>query len=259
VTIDGLAVELPAISFVVGGAVTTVGAAVAGAITGAIAGGILGGWHGALIGAESGALFGAVNGYFGNSYGVSRVVATAAAGGESSHLSGGGFLRGAEIAGAMALLQWAGYEMRQHELAQSKITADGGDYTSPNASGVSAGANNDFSKLGGSRWPSWIQFNPLNPDWSQAPSPLGGAQGGPGNVFGISYGAGGFLDTLVEAFAGPHDWLSSLQYDSNGYLAQWVNGGFGQAVGWIYGMSALAPAAVFVVPAYGPEIEYIKH
>jgi RHS repeat-associated protein len=101
-------VGLEATAFI-GGGITAVGGAFAGAIGGAIAGGILAGWHGALLGALSGALFGAIGGAYGNSWDLSRVGLTSAAGGISSDASGRGFWRGFEVALAVSLISW-GYQ-----------------------------------------------------------------------------------------------------------------------------------------------------
>ncbi|WP_260293455.1 hemagglutinin repeat-containing protein [Sedimenticola hydrogenitrophicus] len=40
-------------------------------------------------------------------------------------------------------------------------------------------------------------------------SPLGGLQGGDGQIFGMPYQPGGWIDRVVEAYAGPHDQLNS--------------------------------------------------
>jgi RHS repeat-associated protein len=231
----------------VGGGVTIIGGAAAGAIGGAVAGGILGGWHGALSGAISGAIFGAVGGYYGSSFGGQRVVATAAAGGASSSLTGGSFWRGAEIGGAIGLLQWAAYAMREDQVKNSQIDAR-------NSSGTSDGMYGDHFKLGGGRWADWFESHP-----EDASQPFGGSQGGGGTLFGIPYSPGGAIDHLIEAFAGPHDWISQLQYNSNGDLGDfWTQTVLGRTLGTLYGGAALAPAAVFVGASTAPELAYVK-
>jgi filamentous hemagglutinin len=62
---------------------------------------------------------------------------------------------------------------------------------------------------------SWEEVLKLKPDLV---SPLGGLQGGDGYInlgfFKSDYEPGSFLDKLVEAYAGTHDWLnSSYWYD----------------------------------------------
>ncbi len=78
-------------------------------------------------------------------------------------------------------------------------------------------------------------------------SPLGGLQGG-GGVFGIfnmkvAYGAGSFLDILVESFAGPHDWLNSSHYYG-------ANGNIDTAAG-IWGMAAWNSINVALAAPFG--------
>jgi hypothetical protein len=94
-------------------------------------------------------------------------------------------------------------------VAQSKI-----DFN--NSTGDSAGFNRDGFKLGGGRMDPNYDIQDI-----RQISPLGGRQGGPGSIkFGplkIPYAPGSFLDHLVEAYAGPHDFLNSLwSYHASG-------------------------------------------
>lgn len=100
---------------------------------------------------------------------------------------------------------------------------------SKNASGVSAGYRGDNFKLGGSRWP--IQD-----------SPMGGAQGGPGTLFGFSYESGGIADFIVEAGAGPHDYLSQWMYDGLGNTNEIFRSGVGSALSWSASFTLLVPS-----------------
>jgi len=52
------------------------------------------------------------------------------------------------------------------------------------------------------------QVDPNLPANAQVPSPLGGIQGGQGQVFGIPYSPGSITDNVVEAFGGVHDSLN---------------------------------------------------
>lgn len=71
----------------------------------------------------------------------------------------------------------------------------------------------DLFKLGGGRW------YPFAAQEAVQCSSLGCMQNGPGSVFGISYQKGGFVDMVVESFAGPHDKANSYWfYDSNGLI-----------------------------------------
>lgn len=148
----------------------------------------------------------------GQAFPVSRVPVTAVAGGLASEIQGGRFQDGFKLNGALAAITWTALKMRAATSNQSKLNPD-------NSSGVSAGVNDDGVKDGGGRFnvekkPLYFANGDLNPDQI---APLGGFQGGPGSFFGRPYLAGGFLDGLVEHFAGPHDWLGSWwSYDING-------------------------------------------
>jgi filamentous hemagglutinin len=140
------------------------------------------------------------------------------------------------------MLTFAAYEMRQAMVKQSMLN------TSPvnNSSGKSAGWFGDFFKLGGGRVDEGSSI--------AAPSPLGGAQGGRGLVgapewrplgfrMGYYYEPGSFTDLLVEAYAGPHDWISSWNYTANGNFRPLQ--GLPNALFWTYSLAAIVPATVF--------------
>ncbi len=167
-----------------------------------MAGGIAtGSAKGAFFGMISGNWFGTVNAAFGGSYTVGRVLADAAVGGASSRLQGGDFWRGAGVSGTFSGLTAAAIEMREAMVAQSRLDPH-------NATGVSDGFRGDKFKLGGCRWPC-------------EGSPLGGVQGGKGNFLGHTYSSGQFLDHVIEAYAGPHDFLNSpIFYNATGNTFQ---------------------------------------
>jgi RHS repeat-associated protein len=184
-------------------AATTFGVAATSA-TAAVAGGAIAGAASGVIGqvvatgstdnlgnaALGGAIFGAIGGAYGNSWDAGRVAATTVTGGVLSEINGGSFVEGALIAGAVALTTVAALEMRQDMVAQSRL-----DPLGRNESGVSEGYNGDGFKLGGTRAPDSATLRPT-------PGPLGGVQGGQGEIFGYPYHSGSFPDRLVEAFAG---------------------------------------------------------
>lgn len=180
------------------GSIVAVGNTLGYAAGGAVAGGIAtGNAKGAIFGMVGGSMFGTVNTMFGGSYTAGRVLADAAVGGVSAKLQGGDFWRGAAVSGAFSGLTSAAIEMREAMVAQSRVDPR-------NATGVSDGFRGDKFKLGGCRWPC-------------EGSPLGGVQGGKGNFLGHTYSSGEFLDHLVEAYAGPHDFLNSpIFYNATG-------------------------------------------
>ena len=109
------------------------------------------------------------------------------------------------VVGKVNILGNAADNMRDAMVAQSRL-----DPLGRNESGVSVGFRGDGFKLGGGR------FNAANPSFE---SPLGGIQGGQGEIFGIDYQPGSFADRLVESYAGPHDYLNSgFSYDQYGNI-----------------------------------------
>lgn len=227
------------------------GGALAGAISGAIAGAITGGWKGALVGAVSGAMFGGIHAAFGSTWNAERVALSGVAGGISSEVSGGSFLKGAEMGFGIAALQWGASAMRESMVEQSKLDPR-------NASGVSDGANGDHFKLAGARW--WQNVKEFSEKtWAKVWQPFGGVQGGGGMLFGrFVYPPGGAIDHLLEAFAGPHDFLGSFQYAENGDLASFWQVGVGNILGNIVGAVTIVPAAAFVGASAAPEVAYVK-
>jgi filamentous hemagglutinin len=195
-----------------GGASTLTATLPAGVVLGGIAGGAAAGAiasgtvRGATAGALSGGVMAGIGGLYGDSYGLGRLLAEGAASGATAAAQGGSFGDGFVTGAGLSSLTWASLEMRRVMIEQSRIRYDMDEplYARDNASGISWGFRGDFFKLGGCRHPCRT-------------SPLGGLQGGPGNVFGIAYGPGSFFDRLVETYSGPHDFLNSpLFYDAFG-------------------------------------------
>jgi len=205
--------------------------------------------YGALSGL-AGAITGGVAGGFGDTYDATRLLASGAAGCATGELTGGGCSSGAAAGLAVAALQWAGNAMRVNQVTSSEQfkgiqDAKTGD-TVTNASGPSDGIDGDHFKLAGTRvalddikqygnvmysdGTMTFDSNLVNPATDQpwtlkdVLNKVGGATGGnqglPGTVSGIPYEPSGFVDKLMESFAGPHDFLGSLTgYDALGNLA----------------------------------------
>ena len=171
-----------------------------------ISAGIKGGAQGAI----SGAAFGGVSGYYGDQWTLGRVAANGAAGGVSSSASGGNFNDGLKTSLATGLLTYSNYKMRQAMIRQSSLTKD-------NLGKPSNGFFGDQMGIGGTR-------RVPNPKYGMQDQPMylkcdgqaGGCQGpvlpntdDVGSHLGfVHYGKGDIADTIVESFAGPHDWLS---------------------------------------------------
>jgi RHS repeat-associated protein len=215
------------------------------AASGLVGGAITGGFEGAVTGAITGAMFGLVAGIYGNSWTFGRFASSAVAGGLSSEISGGSFTRGAELGLALAAIQWGAYQMRESMIEQSQQNEYG-----LNESGTSSGWNGDHFKLGGAR-----AADSATSIGQVDVAPFGGAQGGPGYLAGVgAYSSGSWEDSLIESFAGPHDWLSSLGYNAAGNAAAWTQSGLGPTIFNVYSGLALFPAAAIVGASTAPEI-----
>ena len=82
-------------------------------------------------------------------------------------------------------------------------------------------------------------------------SPLGGVQGGGGQLFGVPYPPGSMADCLVEAFAPAHDFLNSgMWYDTQGNLRQLS--GPAAALGEVVNATNVLLAAPFAVAPLVP-------
>ncbi|TQV82933.1 RHS repeat-associated core domain-containing protein [Aliikangiella coralliicola] len=182
--------------------------AVAGFVGGAVMGGSL---EAALKGAVSGALFGGISGYYQKVYSFGRALAEGTASGISSEMDGGKFIDGFKTVFVQGMLKAAAIKMRKIMIAQSKLNP-------LNATGISVGFMGDGFKLGGGRW-DWKRFfkAPTSRNFGQMRSVLGGMQGGTGKFLFFDYKPGSIWDRIVEAFAGPHDYLNQFfGYDAMG-------------------------------------------
>jgi filamentous hemagglutinin len=214
---------------------------VSGAAAGFVAGGIMTGTiKGALTGAIAGGIAGGISGYFGNTWNMKRVAAQSVGNGISSKINGGKFKDGFRFSLAVSMMSYASHAMRAKMIAQSKMNPD-------NATGKSVGFHGDGFKLGGGRYNPSFGLN-------QRPSPLGGIQGDVGQIFGMQYQPGSWQDYLVEAYAGPHDYLNSgFWYDSMGNIKtsmSMLERGFGEALNYVNVITATPFVAASVTPSY---------
>jgi filamentous hemagglutinin len=146
----------------------------------------------------------------------------------------------------MSMLTFAAYEMRQSMVKQSTLNKSGF-----NSSGKSAGMFGDFFKLGGGRADEGATTL-----FGTKSSPLGGRQGGVGGIgwpdkgFGYYYDPGSVTDLLVEAYPGPHDWLSSWAYNGKGNFRPMS--GLPNSLFWVYSAAAIVPATAFAAAPFIP-------
>lgn len=181
-------------------------AAVGGFVTGAIVGGAqgyaatgtgVGTLNGALKGGVvSGLSAGATSAASGIESAWGRIGAKSTIGGAQNVMQGGSFRDGFVSAGTMAGLSEAGWAAR-------RIAGGWADNNAMNMGGSSAGIRGDGLKRAGGliSWDTWLREEPF-----------GGCQGCPGMLVGVPYPAGGVVDRVLESFAGPHDFLSGLNY-----------------------------------------------
>jgi filamentous hemagglutinin len=124
--------------------------------------------------------------------------------GISSEIMGGEFKDGFKKGAALSVFNDGALQMR-------KYVKDNFDYAGKNGEVVpdnvrSVGVNGDGVKLGGSG---------LDPSTGkEVIAPFGGAQTGKRLVIGMPYDEGGVVDKTVEYFAGPHDFMSSWNYEN---------------------------------------------
>ena len=211
-----------------------VGGAVSGGVSSALSGG---GVRGVLANAAGGGVLGALGVNSGGKWTPQRVLSSAAVNGVTAAAAGGNF-RNAALSG----LQWGGLRyaaaaMRRAMVAQSLLNPD-------NAGGLSGGFFGDRFKLGGGRHNAY----------SDQPSPLGGHQGGQGRLFGRAYEPNSLWDRVVEAYAGPHDYLNSFYwYDGSGNIKPHLSPAqrhFGEVLNGANVLVATPFAAVSLVPAH---------
>ncbi|RXK05704.1 two-partner secretion domain-containing protein [Halarcobacter bivalviorum] len=124
--------------------------------------------------------------------------------GITSELTGGEFKDGFKTGAVLSVFNDSSLQMR-------KYVKDNYDYAGKNGEKIpdnvkSIGVNGDGVKLAGSG---------LKPDSGEKViAPFGGAQTGERLIFGIPYTEGGIVDKTVEYFAGPHDFMSSWNYEN---------------------------------------------
>ena len=176
-----------------------VGGAVSGGLSSALTGGNL---RAVLANAAGGSVLGKIGAGAGGRWNARRTLSSAVVNGATAAAAGGSF-RGA----ALSSLQWGGLRyaaatMRRAMVAQSLLNP-------ANAGGLSEGVFGDRFKLGGARYDVH----------GGGPSPFGGYQGGPAEVLGRAYAPGSLWDRVIEAYAGPHDYLNSFYwYDGAGNI-----------------------------------------
>ena len=232
--------QIVAMSSMAGLVSSSVGGLAAGFVGGFIGSG--GDLQSGLIGAAGGGLgglasgLGAMAGYkFGSGVGNAvRIGGRGLVGGTMTSLRGGNFGKGFGLSAGIESLAIVAAQMRASVIAKGI-----------NATGTSAGFMGDGIKRAGER----CYANEECPSgWLSGL--FGGLQGGEGKIFGIPYAPDGLVNELMEAYAGPHDFLNApYSYDANGYQRR-LSGfayGFGEALSVLNIAVATPIAAASVV------------
>ena len=221
-----------------GGETLFANAALNKAAVGFTMGGIRGGdlESAVLGGLSAGLTSGIEHGANGGAFFGDNIFATAAAHGAAQGIiaeaSGSDFKDGFRAGFALSILSQSAIKMREKMIAQSRkysyIDFETGERIYPNLSGDSVGFRGDGVKLGGGRFNRYVDgrlLNPIDALRRQRESLLGGIQGQEGaigwpkNGLGYQYSSGSVTDYIVEAYAGPHDYLNSpFFYNSMGNI-----------------------------------------
>ncbi len=219
--------------------------------------------RGAAIGAITGAITGGVAQKFGSSYSFQRVFYEGANGGLGSTLRGQKFEDGFKFAAIVSALSWANRAMRDDQIDKSRgigKIAGGKQIDNIGEPGHSNGFMGDGIKMGGGRFPEDV--DPTQPCGGSCT--FGGWQAGPGQVgsgaWATPYSAGSFADTMIEAYAGPHDWMRNYISQStlpNGFAASFS--GARVAVDGAANAALIVPTTYLAVPAVAPAAGYEIH
>ena len=124
--------------------------------------------------------------------------------GISSEIRGGEFKDGFATGAIISVVSDGALQMRKYIKDNYNYVGDGK---------LSEGINGDGAKIGGSHPEKTYNENgKLEP--KQVVAPTGGSQMKEGYLFGIQYENGGLIDKGIEYFAGPHDFMSSWNYEN---------------------------------------------
>jgi len=232
---------------------TTPSLMVAGAIQGATAGFVGGtimsgslsmGFKAALAGAVAGGIMGYLD--YGANYPASRIAANGFTNGVSSKIQGGDFMDGLRSGLMTSMLTFANVKMRA-AMIKSSLGNPMNDGT-----GLSAGMFGDYFHLAGER------LNQALVDVGKIlGGPLGGVQNGQGRLFGVPYSKGGFVDMVLESFAGPHDYANSPHFYAPDGTGIAIEGLKGKVLDFTTNMTtSLAFATPFAAAAIAEQTNY---
>ena len=130
--------------------------------------------------------------------------------GTVSKAMGGEFKNGFKAGATLSLLNDTSLQMRKYVKENFDYAGKHGEPVPDNVQSV--GVNGDGVKLGGSHYRKVVEKGKIYS--IPVDAPFGGSQLGARRIFKQSYPKGGIIDHAVENFAGPHDFLSSWNYEN---------------------------------------------
>ena len=130
--------------------------------------------------------------------------------GISSEINGGEFKKGFLMGVALSIMSDASLQMRKHVKENYNYAGKNGEIVPDDTQSV--GVRGDSVKIGGSHFEKVYEDGVLKGRPIDAPT--GGSQTGPRRLFGKSYEKGSLADHAIEHFAGPHDFMSSWNYEN---------------------------------------------
>lgn len=128
-----------------------------------------------------------------------------------SKLTGGSFQNGFKAGATLSILNDTSLQMRKYVKENFDYSGKDGKKVKPKYQ--SAGINGDGAKIAGSHFRKVIKNRELVGKTTVI-APFGGSQTGKRLLFKHEYSKGGIIDSALEHFAGPHDFLSSWNYEN---------------------------------------------
>ena len=123
--------------------------------------------------------------------------------GISSEVRGEDFKKGFITGAAISAISDSALQMRKYVAKHYDNIGDGK---------LSEGLRGDGAKIAGSHPEKVYENGVLKGEDVNAPT--GGPQMKPGTLFGFAYSKGGIIDNTLERYAGPHDFMSSWNYEN---------------------------------------------
>jgi filamentous hemagglutinin len=131
--------------------------------------------------------------------------------GVRSEVRGDSFQDGFKTGAIVSLLSDSALQMRRYVADNFEYSGKDGSVVDENKQ--SAGVRGDEIKLGGSSYEkTYDSDGELKGE--EIVAPFGGSQTGARYVFKQPYDKGGLIDKTIEHFAGPHDFISSWNYEN---------------------------------------------